>query len=239
MTLTVERLPGAAQLAERAVELLEGWGAESLAERGMFHVVLSGGSTPRATYRVWGQRSRLDWGRVHLWFGDERCVPPQHPDSNAGMVEAELVADLPLPPRMLRMRGEDPDPENAAREYGRALKTHFDAGGALDVALQGIGGDGHTASLFPGQEAVRETHHLCVATLAPGGNSKRITLTPPAIKRARYLLFLAAGPDKAEIVRTVVEGTPEPVKYPAQLFLRDETLSVTLLVDEAAARLLA
>ncbi len=239
MALNLETLADPAALALRGLELLEQHGADSLRERGRFVVSLAGGSTPKAVYRLWGERSVLDWPAVALYFGDERCVPPEHPESNAGMVEASLLSGLASRPAVHRMRGEHDDPEEAAREYGAALTEHFGGGGSLDLALLGIGGDGHTASLFPGREALGEQTRLCVATLAPDGESRRITLTAPALRAARHIVFMAAGADKADILRQVVRGPVDSTRLPSQLFFRDETLAVTLLRDAAAAAGLA
>lgn len=235
MTLTLEVLPDPERLAGRAVEILEALGAEKMGGPGRFVVSLAGGSTPKAAYRLWGERSRLDWRRVRLLYGDERCVAPDHPDSNAGMVEAALLAGLDPAPEVFRMRGEDAEPAAAARDYGRQLKAMLDGGDAIDLAVLGIGGDGHTASLFPGREAVAERHHLCVETVAPDGKTNRITLTLPALRQAKRILFLAAGAGKADILQKVVKGPFAPESLPSQFLLRDETLAVTLLADEAAA----
>ena len=126
-------------------------------------------------------------------------------------------------------------PARAAASYQNALNGLNAGQGGIDMALLGIGGDGHTASLFPGAEALDESERLCVATMAPDGTTRRITLTAPALSAARRIVFMAAGPDKAEIIRTVVQGPVQPRQFPSQMLLRDEALQVTLLVDEAAA----
>ncbi len=235
MTLKVETARDSAELAARAAERLDTLGGDCIARQGRFVVSLAGGSTPKALYRLWGERSRLDWTKVHLLFGDERCVPPDHPDSNAGMVEAALLGQLKARPQVHRMLGEDPDPHRAARQYEQELHDLLGGEGAIDLALLGIGGDGHTASLFPGAEALGERERTCVATLAPDGETRRITLTVPALARAREIWFLAAGTGTAGIVQRVLEGPLEREKYPSQFLLRDESLTVTLLLDEAAA----
>jgi len=234
MSLKIEKVRDAAELAERAVAFLDGYGAQCLAGRGRFVLSLAGGSTPKAIYKRWGEASTLDWARVHLPFGDERCVPPDHPDSNAGMVSESLLKRLSTQPAVYRMAGEDPAPARAAAAYANTLKAVTEREGGVDLALLGIGGDGHTASLFPGAEAVDEQSRLCVATTAPDGETRRITLTAPALRAARRIMFMAVGADKAEIIHTVVEGEVTPRKYPSQLILRDDALDVTLLVDEAA-----
>ena len=235
MSLNIETMSDAAAVAGRAVAILDGYGAECLAGRGQFVISLAGGSTPKAIYDRWGKASNLDWARLTLVYGDERCVPPDHPDSNAGMVAGSLLHQLSVQPTVHRMAGEDEDAERAAAAYEDTLKGVNAQQGGIDLALLGIGGDGHTASLFPGAAALEEQERLCVATMAPDGKTRRITLTGPALRAARRIMFMAAGPDKAEIIKTVVQGPVTPREYPSQLLLRDETLEVTLLVDEAAA----
>lgn len=243
VSLQIETLPDAAAVAGRAVAVLDGYGAECLAERGQFVVSLAGGSTPKAIYKLWGEASTLDWARLSLVYGDERCVPPDHADSNAGMVAASLLEQLTgrglQLPTVYRMAGEDVAPARAAAAYENALKELNASKGGIDLALLGIGGDGHTASLFPGAAALDEKERLCVATTAPDGKTRRITLTAPALKAARRIMFMAAGPDKAEIIQTVVQGPVTPRQYPSQMLLRDDALEVTLLLDEAAAAKLA
>ncbi|MCZ6557710.1 MAG: 6-phosphogluconolactonase [SAR324 cluster bacterium] len=235
MSLQLQTVRDPAQLAEEAVGIIEDYGAQCLLENGHFLLSLAGGSTPKAVYRLWGERSVLTWDKLHLIYGDERCVPPDHPDSNAGMAAEALLDRLPTPPTTYRMEGENPNPEHAASDYENTLRGLLQRLGAIDLALLGIGGDGHTASLFPGATAVHEEERLCVSTPAPDGKTMRLTLTAPALKGARRIMFMAAGRDKAEVIRQVVEGEVIPGKFPSQLFLRDEALQVTLLLDEAAA----
>ena len=235
MTLHFEIAADAAALAEKAAALLDEFAAQCVAERGRFLLALAGGSTPKVLYRLWGERGKVDWSRVHLLFGDERCVPPDHPDSNARMVEESLLARLAVRPTIHRMAGEDADPDRAARAYEATLRSLLGNDGRMDMALLGIGSDGHTASLFPGSSALKERERLCVAGPGPDGKSRRLTLTVPALKGARRLMFLAAGPGKAEILHAVAEGPEEPERLPSQFFIRDGALEVTLALDEAAA----
>src|SRR5262245_44324866 len=135
----------------------------------LFALFLSGGSTPKALYQLLASeewKSQIDWRNVELYFGDERCVPPNSADSNWRMADESLVRNVPIPSsQVYRMKGEI-DPQLAAKEYGMLLKEHFESGGA-DVMLLGMGADGHTASLFPGTPAVSETDHRCVANRIP------------------------------------------------------------------------
>jgi len=239
MTLYISVSPDAAVLAERSVDVLEVLGGKAIEQYGRFLLSLAGGSTPRAVYALWAERTRLDWSKVVLIFGDERCVPPEHEQSNYHMVAGSLLAGLPQQPQLLRMEGEAADPVQAARNYDYALRELLGPGGFLHVALLGIGADGHTASLFPGQPAVREGTAWCVATESPDAQMRRITLTVPCLRNTRKLMFLAAGPEKAGIVHDVLEGPLDPESRPSQFFLRDERLNVNLLLDESAATQLA
>ena len=235
MTLYISTSDKPAALAERAVEVLEVLGAKAIESYGRFLLVLAGGNTPRDTYTLWARTTRLDWSRVVLIFGDERCVPPEDGQSNYRMVAESLLAGLSAQPELLRMEGEHADPAQAARNYDYALRKLVGAGGSLHVALLGIGTDGHTASLFPGMPAVREADAWCVSSPGPAGSPTRLTLTVPCLHATRKLMFLAAGADKAPVLQRVMEGKLDPENLPAQFFLRDERLNVNLLMDETAA----
>jgi 6-phosphogluconolactonase len=231
----IEIAPAGDAFTEAAVHRIETLAAECVRERGRFVLSLAGGNTPKAIYRRWGETSRLDWSKAVLLYGDERCVPPHHPDSNHGMVEASLLTQLAERPTVYRMAGEEPEPERAARAYEETLRTELGAEGAIDLALLGIGADGHTASLFPGAAVLGERERLCVTTPAPDGKVQRLTLTVPVLKKARRILFLAAGGDKAEMLQKLMKGPVNETACPAQFFIRDEALDVTLMLDEPAA----
>jgi 6-phosphogluconolactonase len=183
------------------------------------HLVLSGGNTPRALHAELVARGRdyLPWDAIDLWWGDERCVPPDHADSNFGMAKATLIDPLGLT-RWHRMRGEDP-PEDAARAYEAELVP-------LDLVFLGIGSDGHTASLFPGQPL--DPARTVIASQAPSGQP-RISLTPRAINAARHVRFLVTGAEKATVLAAILNGASDA---PATL-IRNSDLA--WLVDEAAA----
>lgn len=174
-----------------------------LAARRTFRVALAGGHTPSGMYHeVVRQRPTSgDWRELQFFFGDERAVPPEHPDSNYRMAKAALFDHAPIaPPQIHRMQGEMRPLANAAREYEREL-----AGEALDLVLLGVGADGHTASLFPGSPALEEKSHWVVDTIAPTGNAvrERLTLTLPCIAQAREAWFLVTGAEKARIVERI------------------------------------
>jgi 6-phosphogluconolactonase len=211
--------------AQAAGELL----AETAREGG--HIALSGGTTPAAAYETAAELNP-DWSGVELWWGDERCVPPDDERSNFAMANRALIERLDGPPRAVhRIRGEI-DPEQAAAEYDEALR-----GVRFALNLLGIGPDGHTASLFPNSPALDEQNRLAVAA-EPGLDPKvtRVTLTPPALCNADLALFLIAGEAKAEAVARAFAG-PESRATPATLIRARKGRTVAIL-DRAAAALL-
>jgi 6-phosphogluconolactonase len=215
--------------------------------RGGGFVALSGGSTPRGLHRLLVDptepfRDRVDWGRLHVFWGDERPVGPEHPDSNYRMAHETLLHHVPIPPaHVYRIQGEDPEPPRAAIRYADELRHVFAAHGRLeagvprfDLVLLGMGADGHTASLFPHTGAVHETTGLVVATWVAKLGTQRISLTAPVLNHADAVLFLVTGGDKAEALHAVLEGPAEPDTYPSQI-VRPVTGTLTWLVDQAAA----
>lgn len=193
---------------------------DAVAARGRFTVALSGGTTPEPMYRLLGDeplRSRIDWARVHLLWGDERCVPPAHPRSNFGMAWRAFVSRVPIPPENVhRMRGELPPAEGAA-SYERELRALLgDGTPALDLVHLGLGDDGHTASLFPFSRVPEEPGRFVRTALAPDRPESRLTLTEPVLNAARRVEFLVLGASKAEIVRVATRGALDPVRVPAQ-----------------------
>jgi len=208
----------------------------ALAERGEFHVALSGGTTPRAVYERIARASWLtDFARWHVWFGDERCVPPDHEVSNFRMASEALLAHIAIAPdHVHRMRGEARDLDAAAADYERELRTVFAAREPrFDLVLLGLGADAHTASLFPGSPALDERSRLVVANRVDKLASTRITLTLPAINAARRALFLVVGPDKAEALNSVLSlEVPTPALPASLVELREG--ATTWIVDRGA-----
>jgi 6-phosphogluconolactonase len=188
------------------------------------HVALSGGGTVGAAYDV-AARTRPRWRDVHVWFGDERVVPPYDPRSNFRLVRDRLVDRLEAPPEVHRVRGEQPA-EEAAALYDAALE-----GVTLDLALNGIGADGHTASLFPGAPALDERERRAVAAEAAlEPFVPRVTLTPPVFAAAGVLVYLVTGAEKAEAARRAFAAEPSP-ETPASLVRGRITIA---LLDPAA-----
>jgi 6-phosphogluconolactonase len=239
----VDAFADASSLARAAADHFVDRTAAAIAAHGRCSVALSGGSTPRAMYALLATDPivrRVDWARVHLFFGDERCVSPDHPDSNYRMVRETLLDRAPLPPgNVHRMRGEDP-PDQAALAYEADLRAFFGDGAApsFDLVLLGMGDNGHTASLFPGLSAVHEAVRWVVACCVAEVGMWRLTLTPVAINAAAQVTFLVAGTRKAAMLKRVLEGPYHPDVLPAQI-IRPTGGSLRWLVDEAAAAELA
>jgi 6-phosphogluconolactonase len=216
--------------AARAVERLVA------AAGGGGHLVLTGGSTPRATYERLAEES-VDWPSVSLWFTDERCVPPDHEQSNYRMVK-EALLDRIEGPTVHRIEGER-GPHEGAAGYERELRAVFGEGvPSFDLVLLGVGPDAHICSLFPGDSALGEQERLAVGVETPGMAPfvSRVTLTLPVVNAAREVVFLVSGEDKAEAVARAFSGTEDP-SAPASL-VRPESGSATLIADPAAAALL-
>ena len=241
MTTTPEInvLPTPRDVAREAAERVVRIGEESIALSRRFSLVLSGGSTPRVLYEMLAREpyaARLEWARVEVFFADERAVPPDDPDSNYRLARETLLSHVPIPgDNVYRIRGEI-EPEEAAKEYGLLLKEKF-AGAGPDLILLGMGEDGHTASLFPGTEAVNEAKHRAVANFverSTTGRSWRVTMTAPFINRARHVILLVTGSNKAARVSEVLEGPRDPQRLPVQL-VAPSNGTLTWLLDAAAA----
>jgi 6-phosphogluconolactonase len=216
--------------AERVVAAI----AEARSERGVAHISIAGGRTPAATYRLLAQMVE-DWSGVHCWFGDERCVPLDDPDSNYKLVVDNLLhAAVQPPPTIHPVTGADVDPAGAAAAYAQELRDEL--GGEmprLDLALLGLGEDGHTASLFPGDTAaLEETERLCITVHGTKPPFDRISLTLPVLRAARRAIFLAEGAGKAWAIGQLLGGPTE--RIPASLLDHDHA-EIELIVDRAAA----
>jgi 6-phosphogluconolactonase len=207
----------------------------ALARSGRFTLALSGGRTPRALHAHL-LAEPVDWGRTVVLFGDERCVAPDHPESNFRMARETLLDHLPCPPAVVvRMEGERP-PEEAARRCEQALRSLFPDAvfPRPDLVVLGMGADGHTASLFPGTTALQEKTRWVVANHVPQLDTFRLTLTVPVLQSAAELLFLVTGKDKAPVFAEAFGGRPHPVPYPCELVGPLDGVR-TVLADAAAA----
>jgi 6-phosphogluconolactonase len=222
-------VPDARALARRAAERIVELTRAAVKGQGACSVALAGGSTPRATYEVLATSAlaaALPWGAISWYFGDERAVPPDHPESNYRAARETLFADRPaLLERVHRMPADASDLETAAREYGAALPD------PLDLVLLGVGEDGHTASLFPGLPQLAERVARVVVVTGPKPPNPRLSIAPPVIEQAREVLVLASGAGKAAAVARALEGPIDPGAVPAQL-----ARARTWIVDRDAAR---
>jgi 6-phosphogluconolactonase len=231
-----------AQLARVAARTILDRASEASAARGRFRVALSGGSTPRAVHAELVRLARgehVDWARWEVFFGDERCVPPVHADSNQRMARETLLAHVPIAPeRVHPIRTELGSPVRVAETYERELASAFDLTGRerprFDLVLLGLGPDGHTASLFPGTTAVLERERNVVATRVEQLDAWRVTLTAPALNAARCVLFLVAGADKAAALAGVLAESGADAALPARLVAPVDG-RVEWIIDRAAA----
>ena len=211
---------------------------DAIDARGIFRVALSGGGTPKAVYPLLLEPERVravEWSRVEFFWGDERAVPPDHPESNFGVAYHALIAQLPgvRHDRIHRMAAESPDLDGAALTYESEIRLAFDARGyrppAFDLIWLGMGPDGHTASLFPDSDALDESDRWVVGNWAPSQAAWRMTMTYPIINAAREALFVVTGADKAEALRAIRDGDDA---YPAG---RVHAARTAWLIDAAAA----
>lgn len=240
---TIHRCRDAEQLALAAAEAVASAAAGAIAHRGRFVIALSGGHTPRRLYQSLAAppfRERVDWSRAEFFWGDERTVPPDHEDSNFRMANELLLRPLEVPPeRIHRIAAERRDVETAAQDYAMDIANCFgvaisDPPPPFDVVLLGMGDDGHTASLFPGTLALRETKRWVVANPVPQHSTTRITVTYPVLNRARAVFFLVSGAGKASVLADVLCGPKDPRRLPSQQ-VHPADGRLEWFVDEAAA----
>lgn len=240
-TPKLEVLPTPADVAAAAAERIVDACARALDHKETFTLCLAGGSTPKAAYELLATPQwvkQINWVRTEIFFGDERTVPPDHPDSNFAMAKAALLDHVPIPgDNIYRMKGES-DPEAAAKAYGEMLKDKFSDSTAagLDLLLLGMGDDGHTLSLFPHTAALDEGTHRCVANFIPRLNTWRITLTAGFANRSAEVLALITGQNKAPALIQVLEGNSDPKEFPIKL-ISPEFGRLTYLLDASAAEM--
>jgi 6-phosphogluconolactonase len=235
----IHTFPDATQLAQAAARSIVEFGLEKIGAQGRFTLVLSGGGTPAATYRLLpelAESKRLDWTKVFLLFGDERCVPPEHPDSNFGMVQRTIIDQIDIPDRNVLPMLCTVSPEDAALAYEDQLRElltdQWD--GRLDLILLGLGSDAHTASLFPGSKVLEENSRLVLPSYVEKLDSWRLTLTPVAINSVERAYFLVQGDSKAEAVRHIFMNPHDPQRWPAHV-VQPEGGQVVWFMDQAAA----
>ena len=214
---------------------------ESIVTRGRFNIALSGGTTPRKAYGLLGSepyRSQVDWALVDIFWADERCVPPESPDSNYYMAQEVLLGNIPIPANQVhRMPADQPDRNAASQAYTLEMQHTFGTNGIpqFDLIQLGMGPEGHTASLFPHQASLHEQQRLVMPVSVPKPPPDRLTFTPPLLNAARNVLFLVTGSDKADALHAVLEGPYQPDEYPAQI-VRPPNGEVIWMLDTAAAK---
>ncbi|MEE9155364.1 MAG: 6-phosphogluconolactonase [Gemmatimonadota bacterium] len=233
------------ELARAAAEEFQGRASSKRGGDDRFTVALSGGSTPRRLHGLLASepyRDRIPWKRVHLFWGDKRAVPPDHPDSNFGAARKTLLTEVPIPTgNVHRIKAELSDAAAAAEDYERELRRFFDLSEdefpRFDLILLGMGADGHTASLFPRSKALEETRRLVVAPWVEKLEAHRVTLTLPVLNRAACVIFLVAGVAKAEALSRILAGGQGPSDRPAGL-VQPESGELLWFIDRALGSLL-
>jgi len=238
----IEVYPDPESLSRAAAALLVEQANLAVAARGRFSVALAGGATPRRTYELLAAPPLADqapWDRVHIFWGDERCVPLSDPRSNARMAQAAWLDRVPIPGHQIHPIHCGLDPAAAAWQYEAQLREFF--GGQppiLDLVLLGLGQDGHTASLFPGPPVLKEAERWAAAIYVAAQDLYRVTLTAPLINQAAAVVFLVTGDAKAGTLREVLHGPRDPARLPAQL-IQPHPGKLLWLADLAAAASLA
>jgi 6-phosphogluconolactonase len=230
-----------AELFEAAAEEFAARAAQAVQARGKFTVALSGGSTPKTLYSLLATKPNIPWEKIYFFWGDERHVPPDHPESNYRMVREALLSKVPVPPEdIFRIHAEEQDAAAAALQYEQTLKDFFHLTPGqiprFDLILLGVGPDGHTASLFPETAALSEPRRLVVANWVPKFNTDRLTFTFPVLNAAACVMFLASGTDKASIVHEILED--KAANLPSQR-VQPSNGKLIWLVDQPAAAALS
>lgn len=229
----------AATLMQDAASRLLQWSQEAITARGVFHIALSGGSTPNALFRVMAgdaYRERYDWAHIHLWWSDERYLMVYDPQCNCVMAGTALIEHITIPPENVhRVRQELPALESAT-EYEAQIHQHIsgDVVPRFDVILLGLGEDGHTASLFPGTVSQLPQDRLVVAHYVPKVSMWRVTFMPQLINAARHVAFLVSGAGKTDVIQRVTRGAYQPEELPAQL-IAPQPGDLTWMLDTPAA----
>jgi len=232
-------------LSQAAAEEFVTQATATVRANGRFTVALSGGSTPKSLFSLLAStfRDQLPWDKMFFFWGDERHVPPDHPESNYRMAYEALLSKVPVPAEnVFRVPAENPDASQAAADYEQTLRKFFELSPGtfprLDLILLGMGPDGHTASLFPGTSGLREKSRLVVANWVEKFKAYRITFTLPVLNNAAVVTFLVGGADKAETVREVLEGSQPAELFPSKL-IHPTNGRLMWMLDQAAAAALS
>ena len=234
-------LPSTEEIFKEAAKLFVTAANEAIDQKGYFTVALTGGSSPEGLYRLLSEdlyKKQIDWSKVLIFWGDERWVPLDNELSNARMSQESLLKNVPvLPSNVFPMYAEGIKPEDFASSYNALLKEKLGDDGVMDLILLGMGGDGHTASLFPGTAVLDEKEKWVSAYYLDAQQMYRITLTAPFLNKAKKIIVLTFGDAKAEALKEVLKGEYDPSLYPSQL-LKPSEGELLFLVDEKAAKYL-
>lgn len=217
----IQIYPDFEALSRAAAELLVEQARQAIAARGRFSVALSGGHTPKRSYEILAQppyRDQVDWSKVHVFWGDERCVPSSDPRSNERMARQALLNHVPIPAAQIYAMGGSGSPQELADRYEAVLKAYF-AGQPprLDLVYLGLGDNGHTLSLFPGTPVLEERQRWVSAVHVAEQDMYRVTMTAPFANQANVLAFVVSGTDKAAVVKQILEGSSNAPRLPARL----------------------
>lgn len=237
----IRSYPDYESLSRAAAGIFVAEAKAAVQKKDSFTVALSGGGTPCRTYRILADsthRDPVEWKKVHVFWGDERCVPPGDPESNERMARRALLDHVPVPPGQVHPMRCGESPEHAADQYERLLHARFRPGPpAFDLVFLGLGENGHTASLFPGTSVLEEQKRWVAAVYLPEQDLYRLTLTAPIINMAGKIVFLVSGEGKAKVLKAVLEGPSNPRHFPAQL-IKPADGELVWLVDHKAGQML-
>jgi len=237
----IKIFPNLDVLSQEAADFFVRIARKSINEKGNFSVALSGGSTPKPLYQALTaseRQEKLEWEKIHLFWGDERCVPPDHLDSNYRMVMENLLQYISIPDENVHRVPTEMDPIMAAFSYEETLRGFFkESLPRFDLVFLGMGGDGHTASLFPHSAGLNEEARWFIVNYAPERETWRLTLTKNAINSAKHVVVLVAGRSKADMLSDVLNGDYQPVKKPIQLISPVDGKMIWFLDRDAANNL--
>ena len=228
-------------ISQQAAAYIVRIASEAIVTRGRFTIALSGGNTPKKLYGLLATEpysKQIDWQLVDIFWSDERCVPPDNPESNYYMAQEVMLRHVSIPVTQVhRMPADRPDRDAASLAYTQDMQRVFGTNRVPDFDLiqLGMGPEGHTASLFPHQPSLRETQRLVMPVSVPKPPPDRLTFTPPILNAAHHILFLATGADKVDALHAVIEGPTNPEEYPAQI-VQPPNGEVTWMVDSAIAQ---
>jgi 6-phosphogluconolactonase len=230
-------------LAKQAAEIFVAGARRSVGKRGRFAVAISGGSTPRRMHKILAREPyilNIPWGKTHIFWVDERCVPQDSHESNYGTAKRGFIDEVPIPQTQVHWITCEPSPQMSAKKYQKILSDFFSFGSTriprFDLIYLGMGADGHIASLFPGQKTLYENEKLVTAVKGGDPNVSRISMTLPLLNQARHIVFLITGEEKARTVQTVLED--RKIRLPAKK-IQPQNGRLTWLLDRGAASLLS